>query len=155
VYRIRGNDKRDGIGIRDKRRFFGGYCFVLGEVVGGEVPYALLNAARVKKAGLQEGAFSPVKAIHVHQAGDNGIKFLLVREKHDTVLVFAPEAPASGNKVQNFCCCCGWTSTRPKTASWERDSQHYFRLNASMILVFPASTFTADRLTDSRREDRL
>ena len=31
----------------------------------------------------------------------------------------------------------------------------HLRLNASIILVFPASTFTPDRLIDSSREDPL
>jgi hypothetical protein len=70
-------------------------CFLLGEVMDGELPYALLNAALVKKAGLLDGAFNPVKAVHVHQAGDNGLEFLLVNEKHDTLLVFASSALTS------------------------------------------------------------
>jgi hypothetical protein len=69
-------------------------CFLLGEIMDGEFPYALLNATFVKKAGLLDEDFSPVKAVHVHQAGDNGIEFLLVNEKHDTLLVFAPCVPA-------------------------------------------------------------
>jgi hypothetical protein len=69
-------------------------CFVLGELMDGDVSYALLNAARVKKAGLLSGTFSPVKAVHVHQAGDNGIEFLLVNKKSDTLLIFTHNPPA-------------------------------------------------------------
>jgi hypothetical protein len=71
-------------------------CFVLGEVMDGDIPYALLNAARVKKAGLLDGVFSPVKAVHVHQAADSDIEFLLVNKKSDTLLTFAPGTPADG-----------------------------------------------------------
>jgi hypothetical protein len=66
-------------------------CFVLGEVIqGGDAPYALLNAAGIQKAGLLEGTFRAAKAVHVHQADDRGIEFLLVNEKNDTLLLFAP-----------------------------------------------------------------
>jgi hypothetical protein len=63
-------------------------CFVLGEVAGnGDPPYALLNAGGIKKAGLLDGTFGAVKAIHVHQTDGNDILFLLVNEKRDTLLV--------------------------------------------------------------------
>jgi hypothetical protein len=66
-------------------------CFVLGEVTqGGDAPYALLNAAGIQTAGLLEGTFKAAKAVHVHQADDKGIEFLLVNEKTDTLLLFAP-----------------------------------------------------------------
>jgi hypothetical protein len=65
-------------------------CFILGEVAPeGEAPYALFNALSIKKAGLLDGTFKAVKAVHVHQADDNCIALLLVKEKNDTLLVFA------------------------------------------------------------------
>jgi hypothetical protein len=65
-------------------------CFVLGETARNEdPPYALLNASGIKKAGLLDGIFKAVKAIHVHQAKDNDIEFLLVNETRDTLLVFS------------------------------------------------------------------
>jgi hypothetical protein len=71
-------------------------CFILGEVMNGDVPWALLNAAHVKKAGILDGIFVPVKAVHAHHAGERGIQFLLVSEKNDTLLIFAPGVPADG-----------------------------------------------------------
>jgi hypothetical protein len=74
-------------------------CFLLGEVAGGgSTPYAFLNTAGIKKAGLLDGMFSPVKAVHAHQVDDTGIEFLVVNEKKDTLLIFfAHDIPAGGD----------------------------------------------------------
>jgi hypothetical protein len=75
-------------------------CFVLGEVShGGDTPYALFNAAGIKKAGLLEGTFKAVKAVHVHQADDKGIEFLLVNEKTDTLLLFVSDGGLADSSV--------------------------------------------------------
>jgi hypothetical protein len=76
-------------------------CFVLGEVIlGGDAPYALLNAAGIKKAGLLEGTFRAVKAVHVHPGDDDSIAFLLVNEKNDTLLVFTRNAGNNGRDTE-------------------------------------------------------
>jgi hypothetical protein len=74
-------------------------CFLLGEVTaGGDAPYALLNTAGIKKAGILEGIFKPVKAVHVHQIDGDSIEFLMVTEEKDTVLIFfARHIPADGD----------------------------------------------------------
>jgi hypothetical protein len=74
-------------------------CFLLGEVTGGgSKPYALLNTTGIKKAGLLDGIFSPVKAVHTHQVDDTGIEFLVVNEKKDTLLIFfAHDTPVNGD----------------------------------------------------------
>jgi hypothetical protein len=74
-------------------------CFLLGEVAGGgSIPYALLNAAGIKKAALADKMFNPVQAVHVHQVDDTGIEFLVVNGKKDTLLIFfAHAAPAGGD----------------------------------------------------------
>jgi hypothetical protein len=74
-------------------------CFLLGEVTGERsTPYALLNASGIKKAGLLDGMFNPVRAVHVHQVDDTGIEFLVVNEKKDTLLIFfAHDTPADGD----------------------------------------------------------
>ena len=77
------NEKNTGLG-----------CFLLGEVrAGGDAPYALLNAAGIKKAGLLDEIFKPVKAVHVHQVDEDGIEFLLVNEEKDTLLIFFARHP--------------------------------------------------------------
>ena len=78
-------------------------CFVLGEIIlGGDTPYALLNAAGIKKAGLLEGTFRAARAIHVHQTDDRGIEFLLVNEGNDTLLIFTRDGPDDGTRGAEF-----------------------------------------------------
>ncbi|MDR1174381.1 MAG: hypothetical protein LBK83_02760 [Treponema sp.] len=75
-------------------------CFLLGEVAGGgSIPYALLNAAGIKKAALLDKMFNPVKAVHVHQVDDTGIEFLVVNEKKDTLLIFFAYAAPAGSDM--------------------------------------------------------
>jgi hypothetical protein len=77
-------------------------CFVLGETLQGEDPYALLNAGGIKKAVLLEETFAPAKAVHVHQPGSGGIEFLLVTGKKDTLLLFVHDTPAGSPGDMEF-----------------------------------------------------
>jgi hypothetical protein len=69
-------------------------CFLLGEALQGDDPYALLNAAGIKKAEVLEETFTPARAVHVHQPENGGLEFLMVNEKKDTILLFAQDPPA-------------------------------------------------------------
>jgi hypothetical protein len=73
-------------------------CFVLGELgLGGDVPYALLNAAGIKKAEPLDGAVKALKAVHVHQVDEKSLEFLLVYEENDTLLIFIHNTPTGGD----------------------------------------------------------